>query len=578
MRRLAAGLALLLPLTACGLPLAGGVQEPGSVPAEQRPGGDIQVLPPGPRDDAPAEEIVRDFFGAQSDPSDAHASAREFLAPELAGRWRDTGPVSVFGPALEVASVGGAQDSFRVTGQLVGRIGADGSYRPEQSRIDVPVKLRRGPRGRWLITAVPDGLLLSSADRDRSFRPRNVYFLAPSADPASQPSHLVPDRLFLPVTADAADALVRHLLAGPSRELGRSAQSAFPRGTTVRSVRTDPSGLVTVDLSAQVGSAGAVQREQMSAQLVWTLRSSGAAFSQLRLRSAGRDVSIGGSGASSVVQDRADWPQYDPDGLSRQAPLYYVGGRRLRVLDPVPTGPSTDPGARAVVDLAAASTRGRNLALLTLTRPARWELRTGPTGGPFVLRFRGVALSSPTWGSGDQGVWFLSGGAVMLAPPSGPVLSVPVDGIDRYGPISQIRVSRDGARIGLVAGSRGRGRLLVGRVQLVGTSVRVVELRDVAPRLSDVRALSWSSATSLVALARDSGDVAPLRVSTVAMDGSSVALINRLGLEQSNPLSVAAAPDRPLVVGVAGSMLFRDTGGLLTNVEGVVGSAPFYPG
>ena len=75
------GLLALLLTAACGLPLSHGVQEPGPVPAEQRQDdGDIQVLPPGPRDDASADDIVRDFFGAQSDPSNHHASAREFLA------------------------------------------------------------------------------------------------------------------------------------------------------------------------------------------------------------------------------------------------------------------------------------------------------------------------------------------------------------------------------------------------------------------------------------------------------------------------------------------------------------------
>lgn len=565
---------LLLSLVAgCGLPLAGGVQEPGAVPAERRADGDIQVLPPGPRDDASADAIVRGFFGAQSDPSDAHASAREFLASDLRKRWRDTGPVSVFEPGLEVTAVGGASDSFRVTGTLVGRINDDGSYSPERGTIDVPVQLRKAARGRWVISAVPDGLLLSTADRDRSFRPRNVYFLAPSSGPTSPPSHLVPDQLFLPVTADTADALVRRLLAGPSRPLGDSATTAFPAGTTVRSVRRDASGLVTVDLSAQVGQAGALQKEQMSAQLVWTLRGISGDFTQLVLRSAGKAVGVGSPGSQNTLQDRDAYPSYDPDGLSARAPVYYIGGRRLRLIEPT-TEPAGDASGRAAVDLAAASTRGRSLALLTQTGK-RWELRTGPSSGPFSVRARGASLSSPSWGSGEQGVWFLSGGRVQLAPLSGPVLDVPVDGIGRFGPLSQLRVSRDGARIGLIAGVGPQRRLLVGRIRAVGDSLRVVGVRSVAPGVSDVSALSWESATSLVVLGRVSGVTAPVRV---AVDGSSVSLINRLGLEQSAPLTIAAAPDRPLVVGVAGSVLFQDNGRLYTREEGIIGYAPFYPG
>src|SRR4051812_2329093 len=102
----------------CGLPLGGGVREPGQVPAEERVGGDIQVLPPGPRDDASAVDIVRDFYGAQSSPVDAHASAREFLAPELRPKWRDNASVGVLDSGqLDVNAVTGQPNALRVTGR-----------------------------------------------------------------------------------------------------------------------------------------------------------------------------------------------------------------------------------------------------------------------------------------------------------------------------------------------------------------------------------------------------------------------------------------------------------------------------
>jgi hypothetical protein len=574
-RRVVAAVSLLL-LTGCGLPLPGGVQEPGAAPAEQTEGGgDIQVLPPGPRDDASPEQIVRDFFGAQSDPADGHASARAFLAPELRARWKDSGQVSVFGGGLEVVSADGSPELFRVTGALVGRIAADGSYGPASGSINVTVQVRKGPRGRPVIVKVPDGLLLSTADRDRSFRPRSIFFLAPPATPGTQSTHVVPDPVFVPVTADTADTLVRRLIAGPSAPLGDSVGTAFPAGTRVRSVRTDASGLVTVDLTGQVAKASSAAKEQMAAQLIWTLRGGGGLFGQLRLQSEGRPVGLGTSGSEVETLDRGDLDSYAPDGLSSRAPLYYIGGRRLRLLDAT-TGPAADASGQRVADAAAVSPRGGGVALVSRIRGVA-ELTTGPTSGPFVLRARAASLTSPTWGSGERGVWFLQNGRLMLAPLSGPVVHVPIDGVGGFGPVSVVRVSRDGARIGLVAGSGTARRLLVGRIVERG-SFRVVGLRSVARGIADVSDLSWETATSIVVLGRVSGVAAPVRV---AVDGSSVALVNRILVESSVPSAIAAAPGRPLFLAAtvdSAARLLRESGVIYVVEKGIVGTQPFYPG
>jgi hypothetical protein len=574
-RRLAAAPCLLLSLlltAACGLPLSSGVQQPGPVPAEVRPGGDIQVLPPAPRDDAQPDEIVRDFFGAQSSPADAHASAREFLAPEVRAAWSDNAPVRVFGSELTVLPVDGNPNTFRVTAGIVAEIAADGSYAPARRNVDFQVQLRRGPHGRPLITKVPNGLLLSMADRERSYRPHSVYFLAPPA-PGSAPSHLVPDEVFLPVTADSADALVRRLLAGPSGPLGDSVSTAFPTGTTVRRIRTDAAGVVTVDLSRQVSQTSSLARDQMSAQLVWTLRGD-PEFSRLRLLSEGRPLS--GSG-QAVLRDRSDWLSFDPDGIGASPPLYYISGRRLRQLEPT-AAPASAASSREVVDAAAASPRGAGLALVRRVAGG-YQLRTGPATGPFVLRSAARSLSSPSWGSGEQGVWFLRNGRVTLALLAGPAVDVPVEDLGGPGPVTAVRVSRDGVRVAMIAGSGTGRRLLVGRVVGRGGALLIVGVRSVAPTVNDVSDLSWDSATSLVVLGRTSGVAAPVRV---AVDGSSVALVNRASPEVIQPVTVAAAPGQPLVLGalVAGGAqaLFRETGLSYSRERGIVGSQPFYPG
>ncbi|MDX6199136.1 MAG: hypothetical protein QOJ79_2287 [Actinomycetota bacterium] len=568
------GVAVGLVLVAgCGLPLGGGVRKPGQVPAEERQGGDIQVLPPGPRDDALPADTVRDFFGSQSSPDAAHASAREFLAPEERARWRDNAPVGVLSSApLEIVPVPGQSDTFRVTGSVGAEVAADGSYNPGQKPVDLLVRGRKGPHGRWLITDVPNGLLLSAADFARSFRARSIYFLAPPPAPGAASSHVVADQVFLPVTADNADGLVRRLIRGPSRWLGDSVQTAFPPGTAVRSVHTNASGMVTVDLTEQVGRAREQAREQMSAQLVWTLRGS-SDFSSLRLLSAGRAVSSG-TGDQAVLRDRNDWQPYDPDGLSSRPPLYYISGRRLRQLEN--SAPATDTSQQQVVDSAAASPRGGGLALISRSRFGA-ELRTGPPTGPFVLRARARTLSFPSWGSGEQGVWYLQNGRVMLAALSGHPIGVPVDGLAGLGPITGVRVSRDGARVGLIVGAA--GRLRVGRVAVRNGQLRIVGVRSIAPGLAGVHYLSWDSATSLVVLGTvAAGVTAPVRV---VVDGSSVDLVARVGLERAQPSAIAAAPKQPLVVAAlfgGAQVIYQASGLRYVRERGITGAEPFYPG
>lgn len=580
MRRLA-GLLCLLLLAACGLPLDDGVQVPKQVTAGQQQRGDIQVLPPGPDPQNTPLQVVRGFFGAQSNPNDRHASARAFLTAARAKSWKDSGPVSVFDTAPAIEPVGDRVDLFSVSGRRVGLINGDGSYTRGNERITVTVRVVRtgqSGKGPWQLADVPDGLLLSSADRDRSFRWRSVYFLAPAAEGTTGAStHLVPDPVYVPITADPAQALVERLLAGPSVPLGDSVETAVPDDTTLlRPVATDAAGVVTVDLSRQVADAPREQKEQLSAQLVWTLRGVQSAFSKLRLRSDGRDVALGGSGDADGPQDRSDWPSYDPDGVPANAPAYYVSGRRLRSLDGGLTGgPASDDRNQQLIDAGAVSTRGGTLAVLT-DEGAEWVLRTGPVSGPLTVRHHSTALVSPSWGSGDQGVWFVDGNRVMLAPASGPVRAVPVDGIRPFGPVSRIQVSRDGARVALVAGVGRARRLVVGRVRLSAGQIRVVALRAIAPGVSDVRDVSWESATSLVVLGRVGTPPLPVRV---AVDGSSFAPLIRVGLELSQPVSLSAAPGRPLVVAADSdgtTWLFRDTG--RQYAREARGYAPFYQG
>lgn len=588
MRRLAPLLLLIVLLAGCGLPLADGVQSAGEVSRENAEPVGIQVLPPGPQPGATAVDLVRGFLRAQSSPDDAHAVARQFLAPEV--DWDDDEFVIVYAPGSQTVRLD-PDDPTRVEVrlQVTARIADDGSYRlqPDGGALP-PEEFRVGETedGRLLLTEVPAGLRLAAADVPRSYAPQDVFMLGDlpmEGVEAVGDERLVPDRVFLPVTVEPARALVESLLTGPSGPLAPAVRTAVPMDTTLASPVRTQDGVVTVDLSEQVQALDEAGRERLSAQLVWTLQD----FNGVRLLSQGRPLAVPGVGE---VQTRDDWTEYDPAGALRGASLYYVQGRKLTGLDSsLPVGEATRPGPLQV-DAAAVNPVTGRLAVLTRDPEGDDEVRIGPVrgamGGPVFAR---AEVDSLSWGSGERGLWLLEReqpGAparvwlLPLAPEGEPVRpqEVLVELPPGAGPLTQLTASRDGSRIALVFGQDDGRQLYVGRVQPAGASVRIADVVPVAPGLSNVTDVAWESGTSLVVLAADAS-TAGLLTLTVAVDGSSVVPLQRQGVE-GVAQSVAAAPGRPLVVAAQqegqASRLFVDNGVLFRPQA--PGAEPFYPG
>ena len=579
-------------LTGCGLPLTDGVQSAGEVSRENAEPVGIQVLPPGPQPGATAVDLVRGFLRAQSSPDDAHAVARQFLAPGV--EWDDEDVVVVYAPGSQIVRVD-PDDPERVEVRLkvTARIAPDGAYRLEPADTPPPpdeFRVGAGQDGRLLLTEVPTGLRLASADVPRSYAPQDVFMFGDvpavpaGTDPAAMgDERLVPDRVFLPVTVDPASALVRALLRGPSLSLAPAVRTAVPEGTTLTSPVVTQDGVVTVDLSEQTLGLDEAGRRRLAAQVVWTLQD----YTGVRLLSGGRPLDVGRGGQ---VQTRDDWSEFDPAGTVREAPLYYVQGRKLVGLDAsLPAGEATRPGPLQV-DAAAVNPATGRLAVLTRDPTGEDQIRIGPVrgvmGGPVFAR---PELGSLSWGSGERGLWLLER-AVGDAPARVWLLPLPAEGKPvapqevlvempvGAGPLTQVTASRDGARVALVFGQDESRQLYVGRVQPAGGGGRIADVVPVAPGLSNVTDVAWETGTSLVVLASDSS-AAGLLTLTVAVDGSSAVPLQRQGVE-GVAQSVAAAPGRPLVVAAAqegqATQLFVDDGVLLRPQA--AGAEPFYPG
>ncbi|MCW2715461.1 MAG: Lipoprotein LpqB, beta-propeller domain-like protein [Frankiales bacterium] len=577
-RRALAGLLLLL-LAGCGLPLPEGVRSAGDVRPEQPEEVGIEVLPPGPQDGATEVDLVQGFLRAQSSPNNAHAVAREFLAPGTP--WDDDELVIVYRASPTAMPDPERLGQVVVRLETVARISDDGSYRLDSRTLEERYTYGRQPDGQLRLTGVPPGLRLTPADRELSYRSYEVDFLALGID-GQATSRLVADRVFLPVTADPASAVVAAALRGPSLPLRGAVTTAAPPGTTLVSpVRTD-AGLVTVDLSGGARALDSRGRQRLSAQLVWTLQA--ARYSGLRLLVEGEPFEVEGV---DEVQQVSDWPGYDPSAVDEQAPLLFVRDRKLLSLDGTVEPSDATRGAALLVDEAAASPLRGALGLRTATPSGIDEIRTGPAAGPFGAPVLAEPeLGSLSWGSGDQGLWVLQGGrrpVVWLVPgPDAEPGTSPRQIEYEYppgasGPLTRLRVARDGTRVALVFGTGADRRLHVGRIEPVQGQLRIAGVIAVAPALSDVTDLAWRSGTSLAVLAADV-ETAGLLPVEVAIDGSSVSPVQRGGLT-GTPVSLAAAPGRPLTVSAlegGRSRLFRDNGSLFRLQQD--GGRPFYPG
>jgi hypothetical protein len=572
--------AALLLVTGCGLPLPTGVQSAGQVQPQGEPA-PVEVLPPPPEPGASPEQVLRGFLNAQSSPDDDHAVARQFLAPDV--EWDDEAGAVVY----ELGSLRVQQDpadptSLAVRVRSTGRIGADGTFSLRDELESRAYSVARQPDGEFRLVDVGDGLLLTTGERERSFEPYDVYFLGRSAD-GTAAARLVADRVFLPVTAELAPALVERLLTGASDGLAGAVANAAPAGTTAEVEVVD--GVVQVDLSEQVLALETRERQRLAAQLVWTLMVP--PFTGVRLLAGGEPFDVPGAGA---VQDRDDWEEYDPlRGLVDQAvPLLYVRDGVVRSLagPALPESEATSPGGLSVEEVAV-SPAGGALALITRTAGGNDVLRVGPPDGPFTEVLAKGGLRSPTWGPGTEGVWLLEPGPRPLlwlvpgpgAPEGARPQAVPYSTPAGAGPLTTAQVSRDGARIALVFGSGAAGRLHVGRIEAAGGRFQVTGVEAVAPGLVAVTDVAWESGTSLVVLASRTGGDQPLLPWDLAVDGSTgPSPVLRPGLT-GVPESLAAMPGQPLVVAVrleGRSVLFRESGALLVRAE--PGSVPVYPG
>jgi hypothetical protein len=574
-------------LIAAAMTVAGCASIPGETVPQQANlggGGNAPAAVAEPQRNASALTIVRGFVNNSGDPAGSHAAARVYLTSAAQNTWSknatSSSTVNIIGNTFNTTGpdfTDGDANSASVTLQdhLIGTVGPEGSFDPpapsQADDYQVTMHLHRGSDGQWRIVDPPSALLLRTDDFDRYYRAVPVYFFDETWDV------LVPDQRY--VVADPPSGVVARivqlLLDGPSDSLKGAVQDAIPGDATLQTnVITQPSGEIIVNLK-RTQDQPSNAKQLMIAQIVRSLHDYGSS------------VAVEYE-AQQLVPDHTDWRSSDLPAFEiyvgpKATGLVVSHGKVLNLTDGVPIkGPAGD-GTYNVVT-AAESADGTELATVTAEATGGEVLRIGglnAAAGP-VKDLTANQFTRPSWtpsdsaGDPSRSLWTVADGTVLrvVNTPQGSWAASPVDAsaLAPYGPITDLRLSRDGVRVAVVAG----GKLLVGAVVVDQGAVSIKQVRQLQPSLTDVTKVDWLHQDQLVVATGQPN--AP--VQTVGVDGRKLDPYTSANLA-TEVTDVAAAEGQPvLAVDQAGlweSSDINEAWQQLLHPQSA-GAIPFYPG
>ncbi|WP_017570967.1 LpqB family beta-propeller domain-containing protein [Nocardiopsis halotolerans] len=613
-RALLAAALVCVSLAACAsVPTTGPIVASDGNGSEEDPyDGYVRLLPAGPQEGVGPEGLVSGFLQDVGSFEQDYEAARSYMLPQTDEAWSPDGTVRIFPShdtvALETEiSDDGLTATVRMRSSLVATIDEDGRYVPGDSgRLlnETFVLAREGgdPEGEWRIQSLPDELVLSQLDVERTHRPFNLYYFNPAE------SSLVPDPVYLPVSnEDLSKRLLNRLIEGPSDWLDPAVHSSF-------SEEADPEVEVDEDrVTVSVTGTGEADEFGMGAQIAWTLRQL-PEIQEFTLQVNDTEVDFPGAEGESADRPRPGstyWSDVSPGASPADVNVYYSHeGQLWSASDwdnetfgagepvPGPLGAGEVPLERFAVSLdertiAGITTGGAEVVTSQATSGA--AVQQVLTDGVFTdlswdvdgdlwvveeLREEDDAedeeseedadgespnLNGPPPSSGPTALWLLRDGHE--------VVRVDVSGL-RGSPLAQFQISRDGTRAAVVTEVDGRRSLQVGRVVENGEGqVSVESFVPLASELEDVTDVSWRSGDQLVVLgSREGGTSQALLVSLVGGTPPASA-----GTPVASMVSVSGAPGQPLVAGSDDGNIWVSSDPL--NWQNVVeGGSPAFPG
>ncbi len=522
----------------------------------------IRVIARGPSPGMSATEIVAGFLEASASFDDGHEVARQYLTPAAQEFWNPGAGVRVYDGAPEVTELA---QTVVLSAALSGDISENGhlDISPPGQELRAQFGLVRDG-GELRINEVPQGLLLSQQDVDRAFRSFAVYYFNPEFD------MLVPDARLIPVTGNGlATTLTRLLIGGPSDWLEPAVRTGFPAGVrlNIDAVPVE-AGIAQVDLTASAREADDQTRKAMSQQIVWTLRQI-PDVQYVNVTAGGQPLTVPGHPSPL---SREAWAIVDPNAMPAGADAYAarpegVVSLRDDSVEPVPGGFGT--GEVSLVDIAVAGDESRIAGLDA--EGGLWQALLEEDSQPIRIR-EGGSMTSVAFDRSNA-AWVVDAAEGLLAVAgNGSVSRIRVQGIGPKATLLAAVPSRDGTRAALIVQRGPRTVLLLARIVRganSATSLTVNAPRRVESALAEVVDVTWSSSETLTVLASESLGTLQTYDIDVATGQANSGGAPRL------PVSLAAAPGLPTLVGSSDGLVYQSDAGIW--LERVRGVAPAYP-
>ena len=528
------------------------------------------------------DQIVSGFRFANSDTSEALGVPKAYLVD--GATWQPQGATVIADSGSNpVDTTVGDTATVTIADTQIGVIAPDGTYQPSAAgrQIKYTYQLVKDAKvgGEWRITNAPANLVLTVSQIESSYQLGYVYFLRPDEQ------MLVPVQVFLPVSRDKfAESLLTTLLQGPPEWLKPAVTTAIPAGIHAPGP-TQSNNVTTVDLSQRVATLSLSQRNAIAAQISFTLANPATQlqnFGDLKIL-AGEQPLI--NDPRLAVQTADDWTSFDPDAL--RADFYYSDLDHLTRdhTGQLVTGETgilgtTNLLAPVLAPRAAAAVSGDLIAGVVQNANGTQELYAGTLLAPKKL-LSGSAFTTPSWDSLGN-LWTVqqqnstsvpkvrvapSGKATLPGTVSAPELANKV--------IEELRVSRDGTRVAVLAQSTNVSQVLVGVVAKDGTTIE--HFYPVAPSLTSVTDFAWASSTKLDILntspnSNEAGTSSHLY--SVDVDGWARSLQEQGVLATAE--SIAVAPHEPVVIGTSNSAIevYQNNQWVFVGT----GTSPHYPG
>ncbi|WJY77096.1 Lipoprotein LpqB precursor [Corynebacterium bovis DSM 20582 = CIP 54.80] len=405
-----------------------------------------------PRPGQPSDLLLRDFFSASAHPIGNHQAAKKFLDDGVADRWQD-GAATIILDHIDINSDGAARDgriSYKVRGNIIGRLGTGGTFRPENTPYEETYELSRAD-DEWRIDGLPNGVVMDRNDFTAAYQDRDIYFLDPTQ------RRLVPDRRWVYTRQESqASSLMSLLAAGPRDVLTRGVHSALPPDAAVQASSSGGPGF-TVDFSG-LSTLSAEDRTRLAAQVVWTLASADirGPYTILADGSPLSDEVDGGWNIDDVSQFDPKAAPVTPLRALRDGGLVEVTDGQVRQMQGWP--------ARGGIESVGVSAASSAVAGVVSRGDRRRALLVGTPDEEPRTAAEGESLTRPTWTADGTTFYSVVDGQKVMrftrSSSSGEISRQEVDraGLDELGDpearISVFQVSRDGTRAVVLVNGR----------------------------------------------------------------------------------------------------------------------------